>query len=333
MDQLIKDRIKKLAELKEQGINPYPHIYKPAKKSQELKKEYEVLKPGEETNEETSIAGRIILLRRMGKLTFITINDDQGKIQVVAEKNSLGNDYQLVKKLDIGDFIGAEGIIIKTKTGELSIKAKKIFLLAKNIRPLPEKHHGLQDKELRYRKRYLDLIMNPEVKEVLRKRSLINKYIREYMDSKGFLEVETPLLQTQYGGANARPFITHINAWDMRMYLSISPELYLKRLIVGGFEKVYTICKNFRNEGVDHSHNPEFTMMEAYQAYADYNDMMKLTEELYEYVALKVNGTTKVKRKFKDKIVEVDLKAPWPRKTMAEIINEELGIDVLRMSV
>jgi lysyl-tRNA synthetase, class II len=198
---------------------------------------------------------------------------------------------------------------------------------------LPEKFHGLKDKELRYRQRYVDLIMTPEVKEVFKKRSAIIKAIRNFMESRGFMEVETPLLQTQYGGASARPFKTHINAWNMPMYLSISPELYLKRLIVGGFEKVFTICKNFRNEGVDHKHNPEFTMIEAYQAYADYNDMMKLIEDCYEFCALEVLGTTKVKRVVNEKEVELDFKAPWPRLTMAEAIKKHISIDVDLMSV
>lgn len=333
-DRLIEDRKAKLDSLREMGVEPYPHNFNPTHKAQEILKKHSSIKPEETTDDIVKVAGRIMLLRSMGKVAFLTVQDETGRIQIIVKQDLVGEDkFKAFKKVETGDYFGAEGKVFATKTGEISVKASNIELLCKAIRPLPEKHHGLQDKELRYRKRYLDLIMNPDVKEALAKRSILLKAIREFMDSKGFMEVETPLLQTQYGGANARPFITHINAWDMNMYLSISPELYLKRLIVGGYEKVYTICKNFRNEGVDHSHNPEFTMLEAYQAYADYNDMMQLIEECYEYAALKVNGTTKVKRVFNGEEITLDFKAPWPRVTLLEAIEEHLGIDATNMSV
>ena len=338
-NRLIQDRIKKVNEIRELGVNPYPYNYEVKNKAKDLKEKYSSLKPEEHTSDMVQVAGRIMLLRKMGKASFAIIQDDTAKIQVFLKKDEVGEDkYKVFKKSDIGDFFGFKGEVITTKTGELSVLVKDLQLLSKNIRPLPEKFHGLQDKELRYRQRYTDFIMNPEVKETFEKRSAIIKAIRDFMHEKGFIEVETPLLQTQYGGANARPFITHINAWDMPMFLAISPELYLKRYIVGGFEKVFTICKNFRNEGVDHSHNPEFTMLEAYQAYADYNDMMQLIEECYEYVSLKVLGTTKVKRTIikedaSEEEIILDFKAPWPRVKFLDAIKEKLDLDVNEMGV
>jgi len=235
----------------------------------------------------------------------------------------------LIKKFDLGDFIGASGSVFKTRMGEVTVYVQKFEMLCKAIKPLPDKYHGLQDQELKYRKRHLDLIMSPSSKDVLTKRMLILKYIREFLDARGFLEVETPVLHTLYGGAAAKPFKTFHNTLKMDLFLRISPELYLKRLIVGGYEKVYDINKNFRNEGIDATHNPEFTMLELYEAYADYQDMMRLTEELYEFVALKINGSTKVN--FKGK--EIDLKAPWKRVTMLDSVKEHAGIDASSMSV
>ncbi len=332
-DNLIQERIRKLNELRERGINPFPYSYKKDSNSEELKKRFEKLAAEEKTEEKVSLAGRIMQNRNMGKAAFVHIQDEQGRIQLYFREDDLGKEkYRLLRKVDIGDYIGIKGYIFKTKTGEVTVYIEDWEILSKSLKPLPEKHHGLKDKELRYRQRYVDLIMDQNVKEVFKKRSLMLKYIREFMDDRGYMEVETPLLQTQYGGASARPFITHINAWNMPMFLSISPELYLKRLIVGGFEKVYTICKNFRNEGVDQSHNPEFTMIEAYEAYTDYSGMMKLLEECYEYVAKKINGSTKVKHIIDEKEIKIDFKAPWPKMTMLEAIEEYVGIDASNMS-
>lgn len=338
LNNLIIERLRKLEKLKEKNIEAYPYKFDKNIKNKEIQDKYDNLEKEEMTNDEFSVAGRIMTLRKMGKASFLTIKDDTAKLQLYVRLDNVGKEkYDMFKLADIGDFFGAKGTVFKTKTGETTIKVTDLKILSKSIRPLPEKYHGIQDKELRYRKRYLDLIMNQEVMDVFKKRTFMIRALREFLDNKGFLEVETPALQVLYGGAKAKPFITHINAWDMRMFLSISPELYLKRLLVGGFEKVYSICKNFRNEGVDKSHNPEFTMMEAYQAYADYEDMMKLMEECWEHVALKVNGTTKVKHKIvqedgSEKIVEIDVKAPWKRMSMTDAIKEYVGIDVLEMS-
>ncbi len=329
-DQIIEERLKKLEELKEMGINPYPHSYQITKHSKQIKEENKDLTPESKTEKNESVAGRIMLFRRMGKASFVTLQDDEGQIQAYIRSDDIGEEkYSLLKKLDIGDIIGVKGKIFTTKTGEISIYAEEIDLLSKSIKPLPEKFHGIKDVELRYRKRHLDLIMNPESKEIFKKRLLMMKAIREYMAEKGFLEVEMPILQEQYGGAAAKPFTTHHNDLNFDMYLRVSPELYLKKLLVGGFEKIYDINKNFRNESIDTTHNPEFTMLEAYQAYADYNDMMELMEGMYEYVAKKVLGTTKIN--FKG--VEVDVKAPWQRITMLDAIEEYAGIDASNMSV
>ncbi len=326
--RLIRERLAKLDGIKNEGINPYPYKYKVTKRAAKIKEEHKGLKPEEHSKKKERVAGRIVLLRKMGKVVFMTIQDEFEKLQIYFRKEDLGDSFNLLKNFDIGDFIGVEGIIFKTKTGEITVFADKFEMLCKAIRPLPEKYHGLKDTELKYRKRYLDLIVNPESSEVFRKRIRMLKAIKDFLDRKGFMEVETPILHPIYGGAAAKPFTTFHNELKTKLYLRISPELYLKRLIVGGFNKVYDINKNFRNEGVDTTHNPEFTMLEAYEAYSDYNDMMKLTEELYEYVALKVNGTTKAK--FKG--VEVDFKAPWPRIKMLDCIKEHAGIDAGNLS-
>ena len=332
-DPITLEKIRKLNEIRELGVNPYPYNFDKKHSSVEILEKGKDLKKEEKSGKSGKTAGRIVALRRMGKVTFMHIQDEFGKVQLYFAQDDMDKaKYKFLKKLDFGDYIGASGKIFKTKTGEVTIAVKDFDLLSKSTRPLPEKYHGLKDKELRYRQRYVDLIVNPEVKEVFKKRSAIIKAMRDFLHEKGFMEVETPLLQTQYGGANARPFETHINAWDMKMFLSISPELYLKRLIVGGFEKVFTICKNFRNEGVDHSHNPEFTMVEVYQAYSDYNGMMELVEQCYEYCAKKANGTTKVTHIVNDKEVEIDFKAPWPRMTMVEAIKKHLKVDVNKLS-
>jgi lysyl-tRNA synthetase class 2 len=262
------------------------------------------------------------------------IMDETGKIQVYLKSEDVGDvKYKLLKKLDIGDIIGIKGYIFKTKTGELTVYTQQFEILCKALRPLPEKFHGLKDPELRYRRRYLDLMMNRDVRETFKQRSVMVRSIRQFFHDKGFMEVETPALQVIYGGANAKPFETHINAWDMKMYLSISPELYLKKLIVGGLEKVFTICKNFRNEGVDRSHNPEFTMLECYQSWVDYDEMMRLLEQCYEQACIAMNGSTKVKQIYQGKEVELDFKTPWKRMTMLDGLKDLGGIDASKMSV
>ncbi|RLE44611.1 lysine--tRNA ligase [Candidatus Woesearchaeota archaeon] len=328
-EALIKERLKKLEAIRKLGINPYPYKFPVNGKAAELKKEYERLKEGEKSEEIYSVAGRVMSLRIMGGASFGHIEDFSGRIQFYIKKDEGKKQYKLLGLLDIGDIIGVEGPIFKTKTGEVTIWTKKLTLLAKGLRPLPEKWHGLKDPEIRYRQRYLDLIMNRDVKERFVKRTQIINAVREFLNLQGFHEVETPILQTAYGGAAAEPFITHLNALDMDLFLSISPELYLKRLLIGGYEKVYTICKNFRNEGIDRTHNPEFTMMECYQAYADYEDMMKLTEEMIEYVVKKINdGKTKVR--YGD--YNLDFKTPWKRMHMATAIKKLTKVDVNKLN-
>ena len=329
-EQIINEKKRKLIELRKAGINPYPYKFDVKDYSNKIKEKYSKLKENQKTNNKVKIAGRIMTIRNLGKLIFSTVQDSKGKIQIILQKGETkSSDFELFKKyIDSGDFIGCEGIVMKTKTGEVSVLVKKIELLSKSILPLPEKFHGIQDKEERYRKRYLDLIMNPEVKQVFDKRAKILNAIREFLKKKEFNEVDTPFLQTLYGGAAAKPFKTHLNALNIDLYLAVSPELYLKRLIVGGYEKVFTISRNFRNEGIDRWHNPEFSMMEIYWAYADYNDMMSLFEDIYEYAAKQVNGTTKVE--FRGKTI--DFKAPWPRITMTSIIKKHAKIDVSKMS-
>jgi len=326
---LIKDRKQNLENLRKAGVNPYPYKFSPTARCNDIKEKYAHLNPGDKTEDTYSVAGRITSIRHMGKVMFFDVEDLSGKVQLFFRENDLGADkYKVLSYIDLGDILGASGHAFKTKTGEVSIFVEAYDLLCKAIRPLPDQYYGLKDPELRYRQRSIDLIMNSDVREVFIKRTKAIKAMREFLDSKGYIEVETPLLQPIYGGANARPFVTKINALNMPLYLSISPELYLKRLIVGGLEKVYTISKNFRNEGIDKSHNPEFTMMESYEAYADYNDMMKLTEDMYEYIFTKVLGTTKVK--YLD--VELDFKAPWRRVKMYDAVKKYTGIDVEHMN-
>ena len=327
MKKLMDDRIAKLNSLKEAGIEPYPHTFVKKHDAAELQKKYKKLKKEEHTKDKVQVAGRIRSLRIMGKAAFLDIENETAKIQLYFQQDKL-KDYKLLKKLDTGDFLGASGLIFKTKTGEITVEVKKFTILAKSTRPLPSDWYGLKNPETKYRNRHLDMLMNPDVRERFRMRSLAITYMREYLDKLGFLEVETPILQPVYGGANAKPFITHLNAMDMKVYLSIAPELYLKRLIMGGYERVYTICKNFRNEGIDRSHNPEFTMMECYAAYWDYNDQMKLVEDCYEYIFKKVLGTTKVK--FED--ATIDFKTPWKRITMYDSVKQHTGINVKKLN-
>ncbi len=325
LEDLIKARLKKLEALKEKGINPYPYKYEPTKKAKEIHEEFKEIKEEEKTGKIEKVAGRIYSIRDLGKIAFIDLRDETGKIQVVVNNSCYNQD--LVKYLDSGDFLGAEGEIFRTKRGEISILAKQLEILAKAIRPLPEKFHGLKDIETRYRKRYLDLIINEETREIFRKRTKIIDEINSFMKKNGFLEVEIPLLQPSYGGANAEPFITHSNALDKDLYLSISPELYLKRLIIGGYEKVYTITKNFRNEDIDRTHNPEFTMMECYQAYADYKDVMKFTEKLLRKVVKETTGSLKVQYQEKT----IDFEKPFEVITMIDALKEK-GFDIENMS-
>ena len=316
-------RIQKLTELVEMGINPYPYTFDKDACAKDLQEKYKDIEPGTETEDRYSVAGRIMGMRNSGM--FIDLMDSTGKIQIFSHKENLPEDkMKLLKLLDVGDMIGVTGTIRRTPRGELTIKSRDIKILSKSLQQLPEKFHGLTDKETRYRQRYLDMIMNQDVRDTFVKRSKIISEIRKYMTDMGFLEVETPMLHTIAGGASARPFVTHHNALDMDMYLRIAPELYLKRLIVGGAsERVFEINRSFRNEGIDLKHNPEFTMMELYQAYADYNDMMVLLENMVSTVAQNVLGTMKITYQGK----EIDLTPPWDRKTMLGAIKEYTGID------
>ena len=323
INQIRQTRIQKLADLADKGVNPYPYSFEKTISAKDLQEKYAHLEPGEETEDVYSVAGRVMAIRNTGM--FIDLQDDSGKIQIFSHKENVSEEQMKVLKLiDIGDIVGFTGSVRRTPRGELSIKTTELKLLSKTLLPLPEKHHGLTDVEIRYRQRYVDLIMNEEVRDTFRKRSLIIQKIREYLTSRGFLEVETPMLHPQAGGANARPFITHHNTLDMDMFMRIAPELYLKRLMVGGLsEKIFEINRSFRNEGIDTRHNPEFTMMELYQAYVDYNEMMRLTEDLVSTVCQEVNGTMKIK--YGDN--EIDLTPPWDRKTMIGAIKEKTGID------
>ena len=319
-NHLIKIRKEKLQELKKQGKNPFEITkYNRTHTSEDVKNNFAELE-----GKDVSIAGRIVAKRIMGKASFCHIQDMQGKIQSYVSINDLGEEnYSDFKTYDIGDIIGITGFVFKTRTEEISVHAKKVVLLTKSLRPLPEKFHGLKDTELRYRQRYVDLIMNPEVKETFLLRTKIIKEIRRILDSKGYLEVDTPILNTIAGGATARPFITHHNTLDMDMYLRIANELYLKRLIVGGFDKVYEMGRMFRNEGISIKHNPEFTNIELYSAYEDYHDMMNITEEIISTVAQNVLGTTKITYQG----TPIDLTPGWKRITMIDSIKEVTGID------
>ncbi len=323
-------RRQKLAELREKGIEPYPYRFERSHSNEELQDAYRALTDGEETQDVVQVAGRIMARRDTGKLQFIDLLDGTGKIQLFISKATVGEQiFETLSLLDIGDFIGAEGTIRRTKKGELSVAVTGYELLSKSLRPLPDKWHGLEDVETRYRQRYLDLIVNPESRDVFRKRSQILREIRHFLEDRGFLEVETPMLHAIPGGAAARPFVTHHNTLDMELHMRISPELYLKRLLVGGFEKVFEMNRSFRNEGISTRHNPEFTMIEVYQAYADYQDIMALTEDLVSHVAKVVCGSTVIP--YGDRMV--DLTAPWPRLTMEEAITRQIGEDVGALDV
>jgi lysyl-tRNA synthetase class 2 len=323
---LIRHRKEKLEKLKEKNINPYPYSFVKSHLSSEIIENFDELE-GEEN--EVKIAGRIVALRPHGKTLFAHLKDGAGKIQIYVKQDEVGKeDFKLFSLFDIGDFLGVTGKVFKTKTGEITIRTTEFQILSKSLRPLPEKWHGLQDKELRFRQRYLDLIVNDEVKRIFLFRTELIKALREFLDDLGFVEVETPTLQPLYGGAFARPFVTHHNTLDIDLYLRIADELYLKRLIVGGFEKVYEICKVFRNEGMDRNHNPEFTMLELYQAYADYNDIMQLYESLLNYAVTKVLGSNQ----FEFEGNQIYLTPPWKRMPMMEAIKEHTGVDLVGKS-
>ena len=319
-NHIVQARLDKLAELQSAGQDPFQITkFDQTHHSEEIKDNFEALE-----NQHVAIAGRIMLKRVMGKASFVHLQDKQGRIQSYVSRDGIGEEeYKAFKKLDIGDIIGIEGYVFKTKTGETSVHAEKLTLLSKSLYPLPEKFHGIQDTDTRYRQRYVDLIMSEESKKVFIKRSQIISEIRNFLAGRDFMEVETPMLVSNAGGAAARPFETHYNALDEDVKLRISLELYLKRLIIGGLERVFEIGRVFRNEGVDTRHNPEFTLMELYQAYTDYEGMMELTESMFRYLAEKVCGSTTITYQG----TEIDLGKPFRRLTMTEAIKEESGID------
>lgn len=323
IENIRRVRIQKLNDLVDKGVNPYPYTFDRTASAKELQDKYAELEAGVELEDSYSIAGRIMAMRNSGM--FIDLMDSSGKIQLFSHKENLSEEKTtLLKLLDIGDIIGISGTVRRTPRGELSIKVKDLKILSKSLLPLPEKFHGLTDVETRYRQRYLDMIVNEETRDTFKKRSLIIQEIRNFLISHGFLEVETPMLQTIAGGAAAKPFVTHHNALDMEMFLRIAPELHLKRLMVGGLhEKIFEINRNFRNEGISPKHNPEFTMLELYQSYVDYNEMMALTENLVCHVAQKVLGTTIIEFQGKN----IDLSAPWQRMTMLGAIKKYTDVD------
>jgi len=332
VNELIKRRLEELDELKKRNIEPFAYEFTVNNFSKNIKDNYELLQA-----KDVRIAGRIMAIRRMGKASFAHIKDKDGKIQIYLRKDDVGEIYEAFRLMDIGDIIGVEGFVFKTKTGEISVHAKSLSLLSKSIRPIPIPKEVLNedghktvydqfaDKELRYRQRYVDLIVNEDVKEVFTKRSKIISSLRSFLDNKEFIEVETPVLQPMYGGAAARPFITHHNTLDMDLYMRIADELYLKRLIIGGFDRVYEISKDFRNEGIDKTHNLEFTMLELYVAYKDYEWMMNFVEEMVNYACIHVFNKTE----FIVDGTEINFKSPWNRISMVDEIKKYTGLNIL----
>lgn len=320
MSEFTKIRLEKLIQLQEKGRDPFVN-----EKFDYTHHSVDILDKFEELEEkDVSIAGRIMLIRGHGKASFLTIQDSEGRIQVYVRQDVVGEEsYTDFKTYDIGDIIGVTGTVFRTHKGEITVKAKEVTLLTKSLHPLPDKHAGLKDPDLRYRQRYVDLIVNPEVKESFIKRSKAIKALKEYLDNRGFLEVDTPILSTIAGGANARPFKTHHNTLNLEMYMRIANELYLKRLIVGGFEKVYEMGRMFRNEGMDINHNPEYTAIEIYQAYVDYEEIMRLTEGIVSYMAEKSTGSMVVDYQG----TEIDFTPPWRRISMIDAVKEYVGVD------
>ena len=323
LSDLERQRHLKLQRIREKGIDPYPPCVERTHTTAQALAAFEKAQEGEAPK--VKVVGRLMSIRVMGRSTFAHIEDGSGRIQIYMRQNVLGEEeYEFFKQdFDIGDFIGVEGRLFRTRTGEVTVEVQRVYMLAKSLKPLPEKWHGLRDVETRYRQRYVDLIVNQDVRRVFTTRTRIISAMRRFFDGRGFLEVETPVLQPIYGGAMARPFTTYHNQLHQNLYLRIAVELYLKRLIVGGYERVYEIGKNFRNEGVDQEHNPEFTMMEFYMAYADYNDVMDLTEEMVAYVAQEVLDTLQITYDGN----EIDLTPPWPRIPLRQAIREKTGID------
>ena len=321
--RLRAEKLRKLNQLRGEGINPYPYRFARTHRAAELHELYKELAPDSETEDVVLVCGRV--MNERNSWMFVDVYDESGKIQLFCHKDSLPPaDLKRLKLLDKGDFVGATGTIRRTRQGELSVRVTAWELLCKSLQPLPDSWEGFKDVEARYRHRYVDMIMNPSVRDTIRKRSLAVRSIRDYLDSRGFLEIETPVLQVEAGGADARPFVTHHNALDLDLYLRIATELHLKRLIIGGFERVYEVGRIFRNEGISTKHNPEFTMLEMYQAYGDYNELMDLTEEMLLEVAQKVVGSAC----FVYQGVELDFSRPWKRITMTEAIKQVSGVDV-----
>lgn len=328
LDSLREIKLKEIEELRTKGYNPYPFRFDKKISNKEIKEKYSHLENGQTVEEDNlSVAGRVVAIRYHGKSSFFVIKDSDDKLQIYINQNGVGKEkYGFFKEyLKIGDFVGVKGFPFKSKTGEVTVFAKDFEILSKAIRTMPEKWHGIKDKEIIYKQRYVDMIANDETIKNFKIRFEMIKTIREFLWQKGFVEVETPVLHHLTGGASARPFVTHLNVYDINMYLRIALELYLKRYIVGGFEKVFEIGKCFRNEGISYKHNPEFTMIEIYQAYADYNDMMDLTEEMISYVVRKVLNREKINYQG----VEIDFSRPWKRVKMRDFIAEKLGVDIL----
>jgi lysyl-tRNA synthetase class 2 len=322
-------RRRKLGALLDRGAPPYPNDFRPDHTAAELHAGFGALAEADlATAPRVAIAGRVMALRDFGKAAFLQVQDRSGRVQVHARRDRLGDEgFERFRLLDLGDVVGATGRLFRTRTGELTVEADELRLLAKALRPLPEKWHGLQDVEVRYRQRYLDLIVNPEARRVFEVRARVIRSVREFLGARGYLEVETPMMQPIAGGAAARPFVTHHNALDIDLYLRIAPELYLKRLVVGGFERVFELARVFRNEGLSTEHNPEFTLLELYQACATYEDLMSLTEEMLVGLAHEVTGGTTLTYRG----MTVDLAPPWPRRTMVELVAERAGVQPERL--
>jgi len=327
--EIISNKWEEIEELKREGIDPFGHSFNRTYKIKDLIEKNKVLQIGECGKEKVSIAGRLMALRAHGKAVFADIEDISGRVQIYIKSNKVGADaFKLFSKIGVGDILGLSGLIFRTQTGEITVFVEEFTLLCKSVRSLPEKWHGLKDVEIRYRKRYLDLIVNPSVREIFIKRSKVVQSIRNFLDDKGFLEVQTPIMQPIPGGATARPFITHHNTLHRDLYLRIATELYLKRLIVGGLEKVYELGCDFRNEGISTKHNPEFTMLELYEAYGDYHSMMQITEELFVYILKEISGTLAIEYRGN----KIDFTPPWKRISMLKAIEDAVGVQVDKIS-